>query len=101
MSVDWYPCDVCGKTFPDCGDYVHCNDKCYHRWCSDECAEKDGFVVDYDKVDEYGDPQRSCNFCRKEDVGDSVLLQFLLERFVQSDREAAVKEYFNFNGRNK
>jgi|HubBroStandDraft_4_1064222.scaffolds.fasta_scaffold00029_31 hypothetical protein len=47
MGVDWYPCNYCGRTFPDCGDYVLCsgNDgNCGTEWCSDKCAEKEGYV---------------------------------------------------------
>ena len=24
MGVDYYSCDNCGETFPDCGIYIHC-----------------------------------------------------------------------------
>lgn len=24
MGVDFYSCDNCGETFPDCGTYIHC-----------------------------------------------------------------------------
>lgn len=24
MGVDYYACDHCGETFPDCGTYIHC-----------------------------------------------------------------------------
>lgn len=93
MGVDLIPCSVCGEAFPDCGDYVRCNDDCFHRWCSDECAEKDGYVVDYDKTDEYGAYVKSCNFCRGEDCDDIVLLNFCLTS-LGLDRKAAVTKYF-------
>lgn len=43
MGVDWLSCERCGETFPDCGDFVSCNDDCYKVWCCDECAKEDGF----------------------------------------------------------
>lgn len=43
MGVDWYSCKSCGNTFPDCGDYVYC-DKCYSKWCSEDCATDDGYI---------------------------------------------------------
>lgn len=41
MSIDYYSCENCGTTFPDCGDYVNC--ECGKRWCSDKCADEDGY----------------------------------------------------------
>lgn len=43
MGVDWLSCYRCGETFPDCGDFVSCNDDCCKTWCCYECAEEDGF----------------------------------------------------------
>lgn len=44
MGVDWLACDNCGETFPDRGEFVMCGDDCNKVWCSDECAEEDGFT---------------------------------------------------------
>ena len=44
MGVDWLSCKNCGDTFPDCGEFIRCNDDCSSEWCSMECAEEDGFT---------------------------------------------------------
>ena len=44
MGVDWLSCNWCGETFPDCGDFVNCNDDCYKVWCCEKCAKEDGYV---------------------------------------------------------
>lgn len=93
MGVDWYPCEHCGETFPDCGSYVYCNDDCYKRWCSDECAEADGFVEDRENIDRWGDSTKSCKFCRKEDADDSVLLAFLLIKCGYSRADVVAQFY--------
>jgi len=90
MSVDWYACERCGETFPDCGDYVRC--ACCMKWCSDECAEKDGFVCP-DVVDEDSDEESSCKFCRGEDVDNDTLLKHCL-KMLDISREDAVANYF-------
>ena len=104
MSVDFYPCSRCGEVYCDCGDYVTCSEDaggCGRDWCSDECAEKDGYNTEYCKLDkevEYGYCQdecelsdggcctkcknyigASCNYCRHEDYEDSELLEFALK----------------------
>jgi hypothetical protein len=71
MGVDWYPCEQCGETFPDCRDYSHC-EGCGRVWCSEECAEKAGSITDDD-----GEIQ-SCSICRGEDVTDDKLLEYCL-----------------------
>lgn len=99
MSVDFLVCKRCGKTFCDCGDFVSC--ECGETWCSDECAEADGFREescklgcnkDEDEMDACIDKEEynktgyvscwncenhidsSCSFCRNEDYDDWVLL---------------------------
>jgi hypothetical protein len=79
MGVDFFPCDRCGESICDCGPYERCNDMCGRRWCDRNCAKEDG----YDSEDD-----RSCNFCRLEDVEDSPLLHFLLKEFNLSLEEA-------------
>lgn len=44
MGVDWLSCNNCGNTFPDCGDFVRCNDDCSKEWCSESCAKDDGYT---------------------------------------------------------
>jgi len=90
MGVDFYTCEYCGEAFPDCGEYVHC-DECWRHWCCEECAEKDGAVYKED-----GDVE-SCKYCRCEDVDDYVLVAFML-RYFNTTREDMVKQYFNTKG---
>lgn len=58
MGVDWLSCKRCGDTFPDCGHFVNC--ECGETWCSDECAEKDGYKEEHCKLGcglSYGEPE--------------------------------------------
>lgn len=52
MGVDFYPCDKCGETFPDCGEYDHCEKG--HRLCSD-CMPDVPHEWDVDEDDENRD----------------------------------------------
>lgn len=103
MSVDYMPCNYCGDIFPDCGEYVSCNEDCYNVWCSYECAEEDGFIDEHcekfpdlcgrDEMKEYRSKNcnytdcdrcpdyrnKSCKYCRHEDYTDDVLLEKALE----------------------
>lgn len=72
MGVDWYPCNACRETFPDCGEYWRCGN-CGTMWCSEDCSNKHGYKqVDNEELD-------SCHFCRGEDASDRTLLEFALE----------------------
>lgn len=110
MSVDFLVCDNCGDTFPDCGYYVSC-ESCGTCWCSDECADDDGFVREHcskhpdlddrDLMEEYRENHcdfddctecenynpESCKYCRKEDYEDYVLLEKALELLKMSREE--------------
>lgn len=80
MGVDWLACRECGETFPDCGDFVAC--ECGERWCSDECAEADGYRYEEDGFTPEGsswEQETSCNFCRKESFEDWDMLMLALE----------------------
>lgn len=113
MSVDYLVCSNCGDTFPDCGYWLSC-ESCGTCWCSDECAEEDGFVREYcskhpdlddrDLMESYRrthcdfedctecehyNPE-SCKYCRKEDYEDYVLLEKALE-LLKMSREELVK----------
>ena len=78
MSVDFYACDNCGKTFPDCGRYYTCNCDCGRHWCSLECAEEEGYEIGEDKDEE---DNTTCSFCRNESFEDCELLKFLLKKY--------------------
>lgn len=114
MGVDFYVCHNCGETFPDCGEYVSCED-CGTTWCCEECAEEEGFVKEHCiKYDVFGyrdleDERRtrncknecdvccefyvpdSCKFCREEDYEDYVLLNKAL-KLLNMTREDLVKK---------
>lgn len=75
MGVDFYICHYCQETFPDCGSYTHCGN-CYNHWCSDECAEKEGWILPEDS-DDYEDS--TCSFCRREAVEDYELLEYIID----------------------
>ena len=90
MSVDFFDCDVCGESVCECGDYVSCD--CGKQWCSDECAEEDGFKregckLGYEDNDECekecwnceNQTEKSCKYCREDDFEDSELLEYALD----------------------
>jgi hypothetical protein len=71
MGVDFYACENCADTFPDCGPHYHC--ECGRVYCSEECAD-----AKYN-VDEDGDEEdQTCAHCRGETADDSELLTYLL-----------------------
>ena len=75
MSVDFFDCDVCRESVCMCGYYVSCD--CGRKWCSDECAEEDGWINEEENED--SDVYRSCKYCREEDFEDSELLKYALK----------------------
>lgn len=86
MGVDFYVCQRCSNTFPDCGYYINCNE-CYNHWCCEQCAEEDGWRVDIEETDgdgtkgSYGEEAvHSCSYCRNEAADDHTLLSFLLTK---------------------
>ena len=92
MGIDYLSCDHCGDGFPDCVDYVYCS--CDKHWCSYDCALEDGFEEldedEYPELDE--DERKSCKYCREEDFDDSVLLNFLMDKFGWN-RETVIDMY--------
>lgn len=110
MSVDFYPCSRCEETYRDCGCYVRCDESaggCGRAWCSDFCAEQDGYVRCHCKLekdinshegycedgcDKYNDEydscssvncehyiEASCSYCRGEMFEDEELLDYALK----------------------
>jgi hypothetical protein len=77
MSIDYYPCDACGDTFPDCGHYGNCAcEKMYCGDCFDEFCKKYGT-----KDDEwYGTVSKQCPDCSLDEISNSRLLSFLLKK---------------------
>jgi hypothetical protein len=94
VSVDYLVCQHCGETFIECGPCVWCD--CGEHWCSEECAELDGYRCYERQVDDEHDEDVeevcSCNFCREEDFDDETLLKFALEK-LKTTREELVEEY--------
>jgi hypothetical protein len=83
MSVDFLVCNNCGGTFCDCWEYTSC-ESCGKHWCSDECAEENGFRIEVDNEEEYS---TSCKYCREEDFEDDVLLEYALEKLELSRKQ--------------
>ena len=86
MGVDWYPCEDCGRTFPDCGPCGHCS--CERFFCG-SCQNK--FNVKYgtwdaDDDEDY-DPNvhedgllKKCDYCAFEKITAEDLLPFVLKK---------------------
>lgn len=111
MSVEFYPCSRCNEVYCDCGDYTTCNESdggCGRDWCSDDCAEEDGYIEGYCKIDnencdKYGENDEclysecehyvraSCNYCRGESVTDEKLLYFALKLLNMNKEELTIK----------
>jgi len=114
MGIDYIACNNCGRTFPDCGSYIIC-ENCSTEWCSDECAEEDGYIPEhcskYPELDErylmdeyredhcnYDDcysceyyAPDSCKYCRHEDYDDETLLEKALELLGMSREDLVEK----------
>lgn len=104
MGVDFYSCKYCGDTFPDCGDYVSCD--CGEHWCSDDCAEADGYTresckLGYDIDDTECEEscyccdnhlESSCSYCRHEDYDNETLLDYALD-LLGITREKLIEKY--------
>lgn len=90
MGVDFYACENCGDTFPDCGYYISC--ECGGRWCSDKCAEEHGFREVYDEDGDVDYEKTTCSYCRKEDFDDNSLLYHALD-LLNMDRQQIIESY--------
>jgi hypothetical protein len=91
MGVDFYACENCGHTFPDCGDYFGC--ECGAIFCSSECGVRISEEVPTgdkyaDGEDKYED-RTTCSFCRLENLADHEMIPFLLNKLGLT-REQAV-----------
>jgi len=99
MGIDYYACDNCGDTFPDCGPYTHCED-CYRYLCS-PCSDKmeigsyrmsKNGQDDYDEDDEHG----ICPYCSGAIVTEEQLLEYALEKLGMGQDE--LEKELKFNG---
>lgn len=82
MGVDFYACNNCGETFPDCGSYFHCD--CGATFCSSECGKheyKEYSDDDIDDENDYEEEISTCIYCRVESVLDHDLLIFILDKY--------------------
>ncbi|AXQ67023.1 hypothetical protein HOBO_7 [Bacillus phage Hobo] len=80
MSSDMGVCNFCEETFSRCGEFVGC--ECGKSWCSESCAEADGYQEEEEGYTPPGSNWRqdtSCDYCRKEDHDDDTLLEYALE----------------------
>ena len=78
MGVDFYTRAICEYNFPDCGDYVTC-EECYNHFCSDECASLK--PIQTSDEEEFNEDLTSCCLCRKEVANDYILLGVLLRHY--------------------
>ena len=69
MGVDFFPCDYCGESICDVGDYERCD--CGRAWCDRKCAEFDGQDREED----------NCAYCRNEKAEDCDILKYLLNKY--------------------
>lgn len=86
MGVDYYACEKCNKTYPDCGNYFVCRG-CDSNFCSDKCGARQ--IVE-DEIDEYDFDLTTCVFCRKEVFTDNQIICALLKHF-SITREQAIE----------
>ncbi len=72
MGVDYYCCDVCGQTYPDCGPCGNCSscDSSLCGQCYDDAIEK------YSGRDGWSE---KCQSCSGEIINDAQLVQYFLE----------------------
>lgn len=95
MSVDFFSCAICSKTFPDCGTYYRCD--CGEIFCSHGCAKTDysqydcdGNIIDEENEDwDEEEPGIRC-ICSKNDANDQILSAALLKHF-KINRDDAMK----------
>lgn len=86
MGVDFYACANCEETFPDCGDYVSC-EQCYRHYCCSECADftpitpvTDSSEED-DDDDDYEEEELQCGVCSKTTPDYLLILKSLCKHF--------------------
>lgn len=74
MSLEFFPCDRCGETICDAGDWWTCK-VCQFNLC-DECELATSAA---NRITKKGDPNPGCPFCRREDATEVQLLSFAME----------------------
>ena len=92
MGIDYYVCDVCGESYPDCGPCGMCGN-CESSLCGDchdKAKEKYGVHTDdsYDSL--------KCQLCTKDVITNDVMVEFLLKR-IGVTRKQVEKDIRNAN----
>jgi len=91
MGVDWYSCEICGDTFPDCGPHEYCG-KCESAigpCCMDEQFKKYGTSEDQDAIDGYGETcLAECDECTASKVHDKDIMEWALDQLNVSEEYA-------------
>ena len=86
MGVDFYACSNCETTFPDCGDYVSC-EQCYRHYCCNECADLTPITLfvsteDEDEEDHYYEENElQCGICSKTTPDYLLMLKSVCKHF--------------------
>ena len=106
MGIDYYACQLCSNTFPDCGEYDTCG-CCGSHFCK-SCGEKQEKRYGYFETDEDGNDEsedekyqdyytasdgnlKACDKCSLNIVDNHVMVEFLLKKF-KVNRKNAEKE---------
>lgn len=98
MGVTYKTCTACGRNFPDCGDYVRCDEEqfgCSANYCSGKCAQlryPEQEVLSWEAYEALPEAEKilhrvSCVDCRKELESPENLLAFLLEKVGMSTEQ--------------
>ena len=98
MGQDWYGCDNCGEAISDYHPgFTSCD--CGKVYCCEECAEENGFINYHEqgltppKHEKYDyEIDRSCQYCRGENVEEGKLLEFALE-LLEIDKSKLLEKY--------
>jgi hypothetical protein len=109
MGVDYYPCDGCGGSWCDCGDFVICSncETTYCDDCMDDQIEKYGTCgEDHERADEWGeDALVECERCsiKSDVVTKDQMIEFLLCESASSKREIKerILKYRRYEGGDK
>ncbi len=80
MGVDFFACDNCGATFPDCGPHARC-ESCNQKLCPG-CMKEHGVRsvmadLDFDG-DDSDDEYSQCPFCDFTIASNATLLECAL-----------------------
>lgn len=90
MGLSFYTCHNCGGI--SVNECIRCNENCDNRWCSEGCAEAEGWcTTEGEEEDDECWSNYTCSFCRDEEVEDYQLFKFALKKLGLS-RDTLQKE---------